>query len=87
MIEHLGRTAKALGATELLDQGLVYNVMMGAWEIDQHALYEAFGSVDALANALRQVAPPLTQINAMDRPRTTSGKIASGVVDLSFSGS
>jgi hypothetical protein len=30
---------------------------MTVWNWEQHALYEAFGSVDAVASAIREVAP------------------------------
>lgn len=38
--------------------------LLAAWDWHHNDLWEAFGSVDALASALRDVAPPLT----LDRP-------------------
>ena len=38
--------------------------LLAAWDWHHNDLWEAFGSVDALASALREVAPPLT----LDRP-------------------
>jgi hypothetical protein len=37
----------------------VYTVLMDVWDWEHNALCEAFGSIDALASALQEVAPPL----------------------------
>lgn len=36
-----------------------YGALLDAWDWHHHDLWEAFGSVDALACALREVAPPI----------------------------
>jgi hypothetical protein len=42
----------------------VYAFLMSIWTWEHHDLCEAFGSIDALARALREVAPPL----ALEQP-------------------
>jgi hypothetical protein len=44
---------------DLYGRERVYDALMDVWDWEHSALCEAFGTIDALADALREVAPPL----------------------------
>lgn len=60
-----GETVRALWQQrDRYSRDQVYAALMHVWDWEHHALVEAFGTIDALAGALREVAPRLK----LDRP-------------------
>jgi hypothetical protein len=61
-VEIIGKAEAARGVWERrthADRNRVYAALMGAWDWEHNALCEAFRTIDDLASALREVAPPL----------------------------